>query len=88
MVNLSKLTEQSVHHIIDLMQYEKVENGTSICMQGEAADSMYLLMKGKVKIKIDDKVVATLGKGKIFGDGDQSMCMCNKDMCHRRSLLW
>ena len=62
------LTEQSIHHIIDLMQYEKVENGTSICMQGEAADSMYLLMKGKVKIKINDKVVATLGKGKIFGE--------------------
>ena len=62
------LADDSIHHIIDLMQYEKVENGTSICMQGEAADSMYLLMKGKVKITINDNVVATLGKGKIFGE--------------------
>ena len=62
------LADDSINSIIELMQYEKMENGTSICMQGEAADSMYLLMKGKVKIKINDKVVATLGKGKIFGE--------------------
>ena len=62
------LADDSINSIIELMQYEKVEIGTSICMQGEAADSMYLLMKGKVKITINDKVVATLGKSKIFGE--------------------
>ena len=62
------LADASIKHIIDLMNYEKIEQGKIICKQGEVADCMYLLMKGKVKITVNTLKVASLGKFEVFGE--------------------
>ena len=49
------------------------ENHT-IFMQGQIADSLYFLLRGKVKLAVashegKEAIVATLGAGEFFGEG-------------------
>jgi CRP/FNR family cyclic AMP-dependent transcriptional regulator len=53
--------------------FEYVENDT-IFMQGQPADSVYFLLRGKVKLAVatqegKEAIVATLGAGEFFGEG-------------------
>ncbi len=47
---------------------EAVHKGTTIFKKGSLGTKMYVILEGKVKIVDEDKVLATLGKGDMFGE--------------------
>jgi CRP-like cAMP-binding protein len=42
--------------------------GEVLFERGETGDEMYIIIEGEVDIKIDEKVVQTLGEGDFFGE--------------------
>ena len=47
---------------------EAVHKGTVIFKKGAIGKKMYVILEGKVNIVDEDKVIATLGKGDMFGE--------------------
>lgn len=47
---------------------EAVHKGTVIFKKGSVGEKMYVILQGKIKIVDDDEVIATLGKGDMFGE--------------------
>jgi len=47
---------------------EAVHKGTTIFKKGSLGTKMYVILEGKIKIVDEDKVLATLGKGDMFGE--------------------
>lgn len=47
---------------------EAVHKGTVIFKKGTTGEKMYVILEGKVKIVDEDRVVAMLGKGDMFGE--------------------
>jgi len=45
-----------------------VQKGTRIFKKGTVGEEMYVILEGKVNIVDEDKVIATLGKGEMFGE--------------------
>jgi CRP-like cAMP-binding protein len=54
------------------MQVEKVPQWTVIVKQGDPGDSMYLILQGELRVRINvagkETILATLGPGEFFGD--------------------
>ena len=74
----STIQDDCRNHIVDAMTYEKVQNGAVLCMQGDPAECMYLIMKGSCTVMINMQQVATLncldlfGEAALFGTGDEN----------------
>merc|ERR1712072_771565 len=70
-VIFSELDDASVSTIIDLMEYQVIqETGTEICKQGEFADVLYLIITGSCKVIKNGKEIAVLTEENgIFGEG-------------------
>ena len=72
----ANISEASRDHIVDGMTYEKIAHGTVLCMQGDPADCMYLLMSGACKVMVNMQDVGTLktldffGEAALFATGD------------------
>ena len=64
----SNMNDTSHNRIVDAMAYEKVENGTILCMQGQPATSMYLLMTGSCIVMVNMLEVAKLRQLDVFGE--------------------
>jgi len=45
-----------------------VPSGEVIFRRGEQAEEMYVVLEGRVDIKVDDRIVETLEPGSIFGE--------------------
>ena len=45
-----------------------VHKGEKIFKKGTVGEEMYVILEGKVKIVDEDQVLATLGKGEMFGE--------------------
>jgi CRP-like cAMP-binding protein len=45
-----------------------IHKGERIFKKGTVGEEMYVILEGKVKIVDEDKVIATLGKGEMFGE--------------------
>ena len=54
--------------IIDKMEYEVVEEGVQICVQGDVADMFYLIMSGSCNVLFNGESVATLTELQVFGE--------------------
>src|SRR5881394_3023781 len=50
------------------MKPARIESGTDIFKEGEAGDRMYVVGEGVVELSVRGKIIATVGKGGIFGE--------------------
>ena len=48
--------------------FQILEAGTVIFKRGDPSDFMYAVLEGEVEIIVEDKVVATVGSGSLFGE--------------------
>jgi NTE family protein len=68
----SELPDQVLEAISQRLQREHYHKDTTIFLQGEPADRMYLIESGQVKVLSDEggreKVIAYLGTGNFFGE--------------------
>jgi hypothetical protein len=67
-VAFAKISATARDHIIDAMMYEKVVHGSVLCMQGDPANCMYLLMSGSCTVMVNMKEVGQLNKLDVFGE--------------------
>merc|ERR1712195_147383 len=69
-VIFSELDDASISTIIDLMEYQVVqETGTEICKQGEFANVLYLIITGTCKVIRNGEDIAVLTElNGIFGE--------------------
>ena len=69
----SHLSDKQIQQLIGTRNPESVEAGTVICAEGEKADNVYLLAKGKVKVYRTDvdgneTTIAIIEQGNLFGE--------------------
>lgn len=64
----AKLKKEGESAIIDAMSYTKIKQGSVLCVQGDVADCMYILMTGRCKVVVDEGTVAVLKELDIFGE--------------------
>ena len=64
----SDLAATSIAMIIDKMEYETVDEGVEICVQGDVADMFYLIMSGSCNVLFNGENVATLTELQVFGE--------------------
>ena len=62
------LTEQAQNKIVDTMLYKQINQGIELCVQGDVADCMYVLMTGHCSVVIKTERVATLNELDVFGE--------------------
>ena len=74
-VNLAKtidlfigLSPDELVKIMSMGQTEAAQKGTVIFKKGLTSRKMYVILEGEVDIKDGDKLIATLGKGEMFGE--------------------
>jgi hypothetical protein len=74
----AQLSKDSQNEVIDAMSYQKIQQGTVLCKQGDVACDMYLLMSGHCTVICKDLHMANLyeldifGEAALFGTGDDS----------------
>ena len=76
------LSDAAQDQIVDVMLFEKIKEGTTVCEQGNAGDKMYLLMKGHCSVFVNQLHVANLYELEIFGEG---VVVTNQNDSLRRS---
>ena len=64
----SDLAATSIAMIIDKMEYETVDEGVEICVQGDVADMFYLIMSGSCNVLFNGESIATLTELQVFGE--------------------
>jgi CRP-like cAMP-binding protein len=62
------LPPSEVQAILPLLQLLIVEPGTVICQEGDEGDCMFLIVEGDAEIRKGSQVMATLGRGEVFGE--------------------
>lgn len=66
------LDEPGRQRMMDLAQRQVFPAGTRVVAEGEPGDSFFVILRGSVKVAVDDfgqeKQVATLGPGSFFGE--------------------
>jgi CRP/FNR family cyclic AMP-dependent transcriptional regulator len=69
---LGGMTDEQLQRFADFMEIEKVPQWAVIVKQGDPGDSMYLILQGELRVRMNDlgkeTILATLGPGEFFGD--------------------
>jgi hypothetical protein len=69
---LAALSQEQLERFTAFMEVEKAAQWATIVKQGEIGDSMYLILEGELRVRIDvagrETILATLGPGEFFGD--------------------
>jgi CRP/FNR family cyclic AMP-dependent transcriptional regulator len=69
---LGGLAEDQLQRFADFMEIEKVSQWSTIVKQGEIGESMYCILEGELRVRLDvggrETILATLGPGEFFGD--------------------
>ncbi len=47
---------------------ERVEAGTTVFLQGDAADFMYVVVEGEIELRLPHVVLEVAGPGSVFGE--------------------
>ena len=66
---LGALGREERQQIAARVSRRHLERGEVVIRQGDAAGSCFMLRTGLVEVAVDDRVVATLGPGALFGEG-------------------
>ena len=66
------MSEEQLARFAQYMEVEKVPQWATIVKQGELGDTMYLILQGELRVRMNVKgketILATLGAGEFFGD--------------------
>ena len=62
------LTTQQLVEVAKLAEKVDFPEGKAICLQGEPADCLYLVRRGKLAVKMSGQEVARLGPGECAGE--------------------
>ena len=69
---LADLNDAQLAHLSDFMELQEVLQWAVIFKQGDASDSMYLVMSGELRARMmvggKETILATFGPGEFFGD--------------------
>jgi hypothetical protein len=69
---LGALSDEQLDRFAQFVQVEKVPPWKVIVKQGEPGDSMYFILEGELRVRMDvmgkETILATLGPGEFFGD--------------------
>ena len=63
----------SLHKIVPALQYDRISGGETLLRQGEAADSMYVVLAGRLRVFVQDpgggeRMVGEVGRGEVVGE--------------------
>jgi CRP-like cAMP-binding protein len=69
---LGGMSDEQLQKFADFMEVEKVPQWSVIVKQGEPGDTMYLILQGELRVRMNvmgkETILATLGVGDFFGD--------------------
>jgi hypothetical protein len=69
---LAALSEEQLEQFAKFMQVEKVPQWAVIVKEGDPGDTMYLILQGELRVRMNvmgkETILATLGTGEFFGD--------------------
>ena len=69
---LGGMTDEQLEHFAQFVEVEKVPQWSVIVKQGALGDSMYFILEGELRARIDvlgqETILATLAAGDFFGD--------------------
>jgi hypothetical protein len=69
---LGGMTEEQLERFASFMEVQRVPQWTTVVRQGEHGDSMYFILDGELRVKMDvggrESILATLSIGEFFGD--------------------
>jgi hypothetical protein len=69
---LAGMSEEQLERFANFMEVEKIPQWSVIVTQGEVGDSMYLILEGELRVRINvmgkETILTTLGIGEFFGD--------------------
>ncbi len=69
---LSTMKDDELERFAQFVELEKVPQWTVIVKQGERGDTMYFILEGELRVRINpagkETILATLGVGEFFGD--------------------
>jgi len=69
---LAGMSEEQLERFAQFMQVEKIPQWAVIVKQGDPGDTMYLILQGELRVRINvggkETILTTLGVGEFFGD--------------------
>ncbi len=69
---LAGMTDEQLERLTQFMEAERVPQWTVIVKQGDPGDSMYFILEGELRVRINvmgkESILATLSVGDFFGD--------------------
>ncbi|MCK5556966.1 MAG: cyclic nucleotide-binding domain-containing protein [Candidatus Hydrogenedentes bacterium] len=63
-----ELDPEDLMKIMSMGLTEAVHKGTVVFKKGSTGEKMYVILEGKVNVVDEGEVIATLGKGEMFGE--------------------
>jgi CRP-like cAMP-binding protein len=64
----ANLSGEELRYVADIAEEIKIDKDTIIFNENEIGDTLYLIIKGKVKISKDGKEITVLGEKECFGE--------------------
>lgn len=64
----SQISQNDLLAIATTLKEIELPKETTIMKQGEFGTSMYIIVRGSVKVDVNGNIVATLGKDNVFGE--------------------
>ncbi|HSU53220.1 MAG TPA: cyclic nucleotide-binding domain-containing protein [Candidatus Dormibacteraeota bacterium] len=69
---LAGMNDEQLQRFADFMEIEKIPQFAVIVKQGDPGDTMYLILQGELRVRMNvggkETILATLGVGEFFGD--------------------
>lgn len=69
---LAGMTDEQLERFAQFMEVEKIPQWSVIVKQGDPGDSMYFILEGELRVRINvmgkETILTTLGVGEFFGD--------------------
>jgi CRP-like cAMP-binding protein len=64
----SQIPAEDLAHVARIATEERIDKGDVVFTEGDSGDSLYLTIKGQVKVHKGAKVIAQLGERECFGE--------------------
>jgi len=69
---LANMSDAQLERFAEFMEVEKVPQWSTVVQQGDYGDTMYFILEGELRVRINvmgkETILATLGTGDFFGD--------------------
>lgn len=69
---LAGMADEQIERLARFLEFERIPQWTVIVRQGENGDSMFLILEGELRVRLNvldkESILATLNTGEFFGD--------------------